>query len=441
MNRLSLTLRIFLVILVVQAGLLGGLAVAGLETIRRDIAIETRLASETARALVLATIGTMQAAVPSDRLMALLPERLVPPRHTHIAVLDARSARPQPAHPPPARLGTAPRWFAKLVAPVPLETRVPVVLDGWPRGVVVISSDPAAMIAGAWQDARMIMGLSALAAVVQMVLILLATRHALRPVATISRRLGDLERSDLDARIGPLPQPDLAPIAEGVDALANRLQQAQTDRARLQRRVVGRGDEERKAIARDLHDEMGPCLFGLRVEADALREAAPDDRIRNHAEAIADIAERIMQVNRALLDDLRPIAIGQLPLAAVLSDYVEDLKRRFPELHIQLEIAPGLPEPDEASAITLFRICQEGTTNALRHATGARLLRVRLWTDPAHWRMILSDDGAGLPDDLREGTGLTGMRERITLLGGSLSLSSNGNGTTIEATLPRSQPI
>lgn len=439
MSRLPLILRIFLVILAVQAGLLGAMAAVGLEAIRRDVATETRLASETARALVLATIGTMQAAVPPDRLMALLPERLVPPRHTHIAVLDARSARPQPVDPPPGRPGAAPRWFAGLVAPVPLETRVPVVLAGRPRGMVVISSDPSAVIAGAWHAARTIMGLTALAAVVQMALILLATRHALRPVATIARRLGDLERGDLDARIGPLPQPDLAPVAEGVDALADRLQQAQADRARLQRRVVGRGDEERKAIARDLHDEMGPCLFGLRVEADALRDAASDDRIRDHAGAISAIAEQIARVNRALLDDLRPVAIGQLPLASVLSDYAEDLNRRFPDLHVDLEVAADLPEPDEASAITLFRICQEGTTNALRHA-GAGHVTIRLWTDPAHWRMILSDDGTGLPGDLREGTGLTGMRERITLLGGTLSLSSDGNGTTLDAALPRRQP-
>ena len=184
---------------------------------------------------------------------------------------------------------------------------------------------------------------------------------------------------------------------------------------------------------------MGPCLFGLRVEADALREAAPDARIRDHAESVAAIAEQIARVNRALLDDLRPVAIGQLPLASVLSDYVEDLNRRFPDLRVDLDVAADLPEPDEASAITLFRICQEGTTNALRHA-GAGRVRIRLWTDPAHWRMILSDDGTGLPGDLREGTGLTGMRERITLLGGTLALSSDGHGTTIEAALPRPQP-
>jgi two-component system sensor histidine kinase UhpB len=65
---------------------------------------------------------------------------------------------------------------------------------------------------------------------------------------------------------------------------------------------------------------------------------------------------------------------------------------------------------------------------------------VRLWTDPAYWRIVLSDDGGGMAPDSREGTGLTGMRERITLLGGDLSLSSGSGGTTISASLPLQQP-
>ena len=234
------------------------------------------------------------------------------------------------------------------------------------------------------------------------------------------------------------PTKRFRPIAAGVDDLAQALARAQADRARLQRRVVTRGDEERKAVARDLHDEMGPCLFGLRVEADALREAAPTPAIAAHAQAIARIAEEIARVNRALLGDLRPAAIGQLPLAAVLADYVADLGRRFPDLEIGLDLAPGLPEPDEATALTLFRILQEGTTNALRHA-GASRVSVRLWTDLAHWRMELRDNGRGMAPGAREGTGLTGMRERITLLGGDLRLFSGAGGTTIAASLPLPQ--
>ncbi len=439
MTRLTLTQRILLVILAVQAALFAALAWASLEGARRDIATETRLAVDTARALVLATVGTMHGAVPPDRIMQLLPERLVVPRHVTVGTVDILDGRVRRAPAPAQAPAPAPGWFAALVAPDLLETRLPVVIEGRPRGYVFIATDPGAEIALSWRRLSAFLGLAALAGAAQAALILLASHQALRPVGVIASRLADLRRGDLSARVGPVAQRDLAPVAAGVDDLAQALGQAQADRARLQRRVVTRGDEERKAVARDLHDEMGPCLFGLRVEADALREAATTSVIASHAQAISDIAEEIARVNRALLGDLRPAAVGQLPLATVLSDYAADLGRRFPDLDIDLDLAPGLPEPDEATALTLFRIVQEGTTNALRHA-GASGVTVRLWADPAHWRMVLSDDGRGMAPDSREGTGLTGMRERITLLGGDLTLSSGAGGTTISASLPLQQP-
>lgn len=436
MSRLPLVTRIFLLILAAQVSLFAALAAANLGSLRGEIALETRKGAQTARSLVLATIGTLQAAVPPEELMTALPERLVPPRHTNIVILDPREGVVREPGVTPETSPPAPAWFASLVTPELQETRVPVTVGGRLRGFVHIATDPAAGIADAWHSIRTVLGLAALAAVVQAALIILATRHALRPVGRIAARLEELSGGDLDTRIGSLSQPDLAPIAAGVDRLASALQQAQAERAQLQRRVISRGDEERKAIARDLHDEMGPCLFGLRVEAEALTEAAPDSATAEHARAITGIAAEISRVNRALLDDLRPAAIGQLPLHSVMSDYIDDLQQRFPDLRFHIDIAAGLPEPDEATALTLFRVLQEGTTNAMRHAK-ARNVTIRLWTDPAHWRMILSDDGRGFVTGSREGTGLTGMRERITLLGGSLHVSSDEGGTTLKANLPR----
>ncbi|WP_410216725.1 histidine kinase [Paracoccus sp. (in: a-proteobacteria)] len=433
---MTLRSRLLLVILLTQLLLIGSLALGSLDRLKRDIATETRMGAETARNLALATLGTMQGAVPADRIMALLPERLAEPRHARIGIMDARDGtlRQPPGPPdPPVR---APGWFAALVAPEPQETRLPVVIEGRPRGYVLITGDPAEEISRAWRDMRDLMALALLTAGLQAALMAGAARQALRPVATIAARLSDLARGEYDARIGPLPQPDLAPLARHVDDLTQTLEQARADRRRLQHQIVARSDAERKAIARDLHDEMGPCLFGLRVEADALREAAPDAATAQAADQIAAIAEQIARVNRALLNDLRPMAIGQLPMATVLADYVEDLNRRFPDIAFRLDMAAGLPEPDEATALTLFRILQEGTTNALRHS-GAGLVQIRLWTDPAHWRMILADDGRGMVPGRGEGTGLTGMRERITLLGGTLELASDGGGTRLQALLPR----
>lgn len=436
MKNLTLTSRILCLILAVQLALSGLLVAGGLERLRRDIATETRMAVQTARDLTLATIGTMQGAVPADRLMALLPERLTEPRHARIGVLDALDGSLRQPGGPADPDRAAPLAFARLVAPEMHETRLPVVIEGRPRGYVLIAPDPAQLIARAWGDMRALLALAVLATLAQAFLIALALRRGLEPLSVIGLRLSRMARGDLDARIGPLTQPDLAPLARHVDRLAETLALARTDRQRLQHQIVARADAERKAIARDLHDEMGPCLFALRVEADALR-ASSEPAVTQAAAQIAAIADQITSVNRALLHDLRPVAIGQLPLATVLGDYLDELSRRGAGPRIDLDVAAGLPEPDEATALTLFRILQEATTNALRHS-GAGRVEVRLWTDPADYRIRIRDDGAGIAPDRREGAGLTGMRERVTLLGGRMGLTSGPGGTVLEASLPRS---
>lgn len=437
---MTLKTRILSLILTTQLLLIALLALGSLDRLRDDIAADSRIGAQTARHLVLATIGTMQGAMPPDRIMALLPERLTEPPNARVVVLDARTGTPRRPAGTIERSAAAPAWFYSLVAPEITESRLPVVIGGRPQGFVLIAGDPAGQIQKAWRDMRDLMALALGIAGLQALLVWWAVSHALRPVGVIGARLAGLCRSELDSRIGPLPQTDLAPLAHHVDRLADTLAQAHHERRRLQHQIVARADAERKAIARDLHDEMGPCLFGLRVEADALATAAPDQATARSASQIAAIAEQISQLNRNLLNDLRPMAVGQLPLETVLGDFVQDLERRFPDICFDLDIAAGMPEPDEATTLTLFRILQEGTTNALRHA-GASRVAIRLWTDPAHWRMILTDNGKGMDAPHREGTGLTGMRERITLLGGDLQLTSGGDGTQIQASLPRPDAI
>ncbi|TRW98627.1 hypothetical protein FNJ84_03455 [Paracoccus sp. M683] len=436
MSRLTLTQRILGVILVIQLALLVALAAASLRNLRAEVGAELAAGVDTARSLVLATIGTLQTAVPPDRLMATLPERLIAPGDATITILDAREPVARQAQAAGTSPQSAPAWFARLIAPEPQETRLPVVIDQRMLGFVIIAPDASALIASAWGDIRRIVGLTAMAALLQGLLILWLTRRALHPVETISARLTELTQSQLDARVGPLPQPDLAPISRRVDQLAEALEQARTERERLQRQVVARADQERKSIARDLHDEMGPCLFGLRVEAEALRNSSDAPQIRDHADAITAIADQISRVNRALLDDLRPVPVGQLPLATVLTGHVEDLATRFPGHDIRMAVPPGIEEPDEATALTLFRILQEGITNALRHAD-ARAIRVTLATDPAHWIMTVQDDGKGMAPGTAQGTGLSGMGERIALLAGRLDIRSDRTGTTLIAQLPR----
>lgn len=431
---MTLTLRILALVLAVQLALTATVGAMLAANARAAVAAEIDAATRAARELVVTTLATLIGAVPPLQLTAALADRLVQPRHARIMVYDLASGRtlvPAPAVPPPE---PAPDWFARLLAPRLQSTQLPVIENRHLRGHVVIAADAGAEIAEVWEDARALALLLALAGLAQLALTPVVLHGGLRPLARISAVLNRLAHGDTGARIGPVDTPDLRPLAADVDRLGAALALAQADRARLSRQVVERGDRERQAIARDLHDEYGPCLFALRVEAAAIRDTAADPVLRDRAQGILAIADQIARVNGALLSGLRPMAVGQLPLATVLSDMFADLAERHGAVAWTLEIPPDLPEPDEAVALTIYRILQEGTTNALRHA-GASRVAARVAQGSDGWQVVLSDDGRGF-GGAAEGKGLSGMRERIALLGGSFEVRDGPEGVTIRATLP-----
>ena len=431
----TLTARILALVLVVQLLLLAALGLILTRNARGTIAAEVAASMHAARGLVVATLATLIDSTPEDRLLAALAERLVEPRHARILVYDVVQAKtlvPATAAPRPA---PAPDWFARALAPDTSAIRLPVTQGPRTLGLVVIAGDPAAEIAETWHEVRSLFVLLGAALSAQLVLTLAVLRHGLRPLSRLSDALRRLAEGDLAARAGRVGTPDLQPLAADVDRLGRALALAQADRARLSRQVVERGDQERKAIARDLHDEYGPCLFALRVEAAAIRDKAPDAATRDHAANILAIAGEIRRVNSTLLSGLRPMAVGQLPFGAVISDMIDDLAQRHETIAWTLTLDPdALPEPDEATALTIYRILQEGTTNVLRHA-GARHVAARVALGQDGWRVTLSDDGRGL-GGAAEGNGLTGMRERVALLGGSFRVRDGAKGVTLDAHLP-----
>ena len=433
----TVTARILALVLAVQLVLVAAVSAIVIGNARGAIAAEVHAGMQAARGLVVATLASLIDEMPPDQLLPALAERMVEPRHARITIYDAVAVHTLPPATAEPRPPPAPAWFVRMLTLPVSATELPVVRNHRSRGLVVVSPDPSAEIAETWDDVRSIGLLLAGALGAQFLLTWLVLRHGLRPLAQLSGVLRRLAGGDLAARAGPVATPDLAPLAADVDRLGAALAQAQSDRARLSRQVVERGDQERKAIARDLHDEYGPCLFALRVEAAAIRDGAADPRA--HAENILAIADQIRQVNGALLSGLRPMAVGHLPFGVVLSDMVDDLAARHEGIAWTLDLHPDpLPEPDEATALTIYRILQEGTTNALRHA-GAQSVAASVTRTAQDWTVTLADDGCGL-QGAPEGNGLTGMRERVALLGGSFGVQDGPRGVTLSAHLPIQGP-
>jgi signal transduction histidine kinase len=204
-----------------------------------------------------------------------------------------------------------------------------------------------------------------------------------------------------------------------------------------QRLVRGR-EHERVRIRRDLHDGIGPVLAAATLQVDALaRRLEPDDEDgRALAARIRAELQRAVNEVRSLIDGLRPAALDQLGLAAVLEEHAVALRDAGIDVEITVSGKPAQAGP--AAEVAAYRIIGEAMTNALRHADPTRVL-VTVDALPSGLDLRVVDDGSGLAPGRREdpGVGLVSMRDRAAELGGWLMLSNTDmGGTEIRAHVP-----
>lgn len=431
----SLRSRVLLGVALVQILTLAVLSGLYLSHARQVIRSEQAAAQMTARDLILSTSAALISEGGGD-VMGRLQARLAPLRHLRLQVYAPGQPTPPPiTAAPPAR--PAPGWLARLLAPPPKARQIPLSDRGRVLGVVMVSDAPEIAMARVWRELRGLLGVALLALVGLMGLIHVVIGRALAPLDGLRGALREIEDGQLDAAIPAPATPELAPIAAQVGRLAASLSEAETLRRDLSRRLTALQEDERKHIARELHDEMGPCLFGLSAQADLLAQQIRPDQAAPVA-AIQQIIAQLRQINRRVLAALRPTAVGQLPLEDVLRDLVAAQAAQQPGVAVDVQIDP-LGNTPEALDLTLYRFIQEGMTNVFRHAH-ARRIEIRVTRAGGRLEARLRDDGIG-PAGLEAGTGLRGMAERLDAQGGDLRITpAPGGGTALIATLPVEAP-
>lgn len=211
----------------------------------------------------------------------------------------------------------------------------------------------------------------------------------------------------------------------------------------LARQLISLQEQERRHLARELHDEIGQYCVAIKVDASTIARDTNGHLPRAHACAVAmgQTADHLHNVVRGLLERLRPTALDELGLPAALQVLTDGWSARH-GVACELTASGALGSLGEAVNITVYRIVQECLTNVAKHA-GARHVAVKLTAQgnpDARPTLVLQvrDDGAGVPAELsRRGMGLAGMRERAQALGGTLDIRpTNRGGTCLEVLLP-----
>jgi two-component system, NarL family, sensor histidine kinase UhpB len=316
----------------------------------------------------------------------------------------------------------------------------PVTLKGQQVGEIVFSPDLSAEIYEKW------IGFLALVSIAIVLLLLTGSLahftagSAIKSLQKLGEGLTRMRTGHYERPIKPSGPPEIRKGAEEANELARTLGRLSQDNRSLLRKIVSLQDDERQDIARELHDELGPLLFGIRANTVALVESLPRDSagLEASAQGILQSVEALQYTNRRILDRLRPLYIQELGLERSIHTLLQNARAQAPELTLSARIDPGLNEIDGLLSQTVYRVIQEAVTNVLRHAN-ARSIAVTATLQEREVTVEVSDDGIGFAADQVFGRGLTGMQERVRALSGTLELLREAGRSWIRCRLPAEQ--
>ncbi|MCP3974262.1 MAG: HAMP domain-containing protein [bacterium] len=266
-----------------------------------------------------------------------------------------------------------------------------------------------------------------------------------RPILDLVKTTRDVGAGDLSARATHWADDEIGSLGVAFNRMvrdleANRdtIADNEAARTRLLEQLIDAQEEERKRIARELHDGVGQGLSSLMVGMAVLTKSSTDEAVIAKREELQALAEETLDQVRQLGRELRPSALDDLGLAAALDRYAQDFEVLHPQLSVDLHVdLPGrLPPTAETN---LYRIVQEGMTNAARHSSAGQL-SVLVTRRNGLVKAIIEDNGQGFDPVAarRKGrsVGIHGMQERAELIGGKVTIESGRDGTSVFVEVP-----
>jgi two-component system, NarL family, sensor histidine kinase UhpB len=249
-------------------------------------------------------------------------------------------------------------------------------------------------------------------------------------------------------------RPNHRRVIHGVLADIDILKRAEVERSHLLRRLASAQEEEQRRISRELHDQIGQTVTGLSLGLKALEQGlAKGNNGEAATEQVRWLEQLAAQIGRDIhrtASDLRPTAIDDLGIFRAIEAYVAEWQERY-GVRVDIQtFGRDNPLPPDVAAV-LYRLVQEGLTNVLKHAHASKISIV-LEKKSEGLALVLEDDGVGFDPEKVErdgsgggrasGLGLSGMKERVALLGGRIAVeSAPGKGSTIFVQIPLEEPV
>jgi two-component system sensor histidine kinase UhpB len=368
-------------------------------------------------------------------------------RHLRVALVDGTGrvvvvSRMESHYRPP------PAWFAGLLGlgatPRPVSLSVP--MDGLRSSVLRLEPIAGPDLDALWHEFTGVVFTLIGSAIVGLVLVYIVIGAAMTPLHALFEGFGRIGDGDYSGRVRELGPPELVRLERAFNSMAERLSAMQSKNRVLEIQLANIQDEERADLARDLHDEIGPYLFAVKIDAQivgGLICPSCNAKISERLDAIQAAAAHMQQLVREILSRLRPTRVTELGLNAAIGDLVEFWKERCPDVALEVSLISeeDVPEPVKD---TVYRVVQEALSNAMRHGDAARVDISVAFSGADELVVQVADDGAKRTTNADGGYGLVGMRERVQPSRGVLQVDTgetHGGGWVVTARLPLGAPV
>lgn len=333
----------------------------------------------------------------------------------------------------------APQWLMNLLAVPPHTARIDIPYNS---ARIVLTSDTANEITEVWDDSKLKLVIIGVFCALVSGMMVVSLGRVLKPLKDLSTALQKVGSGDYEVHVDESGPEELAAIYRGFNTMAAKLAAAEQRNRQLNEQLNTVQDEERAEIARDLHDEVGPFLFAVDVDAQTippLLQRAEHDEVLARSQAIRQSVGHMQTHLRSILQRLRPGTLLDLGLAHAADQLAEFWGSRYPAITFDVACTDESfgDKADEAA----YRVLQEGTSNAVRHGKPSHISLSARKLPSGALQVSVVDDGLGIRPAARKGLGLAGMRDRIALLGGTMTVDTgpDGRGVALRAEFPAPQ--
>ena len=333
----------------------------------------------------------------------------------------------------------APDWFIRVMEPESVAFRRLITKGSKSYGYLVVEADPSDEVSEVWRDVHVLFLLGSFFLVLIVSLVYMALRQGLRPLEELEYALGKLEQGDFSAKVETSVVKELASIQIRFNHMVNVMEATMAENHELAKNMLTVQETERRELSRELHDELAPCLFGIRVDLADIERIAGEHllvEVQQKVTSVKTITTHVQSLVRKMLSRLRPMTLDDLGLSDALLDMLRSWRDRQPEIDWEWDFVGDFQDLPDTVQVTIYRIVQECTTNCVRHAQASHV-RVEMKRDAHTLKVTVTDNGIGLKADAVRGFGLIGMRERVSALGGRIAFDTEeGHGLQVRVLIP-----